>query len=140
MTNAAVMVFYFINDNQARKQKVSLKFTDLSQNGEKLNFKIPASEISRVANAGREQDIISFTKLRPFDDWGTFDFSIEINKDKNFGVPQLQPISQDVVDGRHSPLEDVDMIPQDDFKECGGCTYHNPTYLTICEICGTNLG
>jgi hypothetical protein len=75
------MIVYAVNEDPMRQQKVTLRFTDLSMNGEKLNFKIPESEVSRMVVSGREQEVIVFTKLRPLYPWGNFDFKVEINKD-----------------------------------------------------------
>jgi hypothetical protein len=95
--------------------------------------------------------MIVFTKLRPLDTWGNFDFKVDINK----GSPIIsapsqyaQPMGQDAAAGgqaygyqqpdfNHNP--DIVMIPADDFKACPGCTFHNPNHLFNCEMCGSNL-
>ena len=94
-----------------------------------------------MSNCSR--DCLTFTKLRPFDDWSKFKWFVQvgdndlanqgaINENEDLALPDLI---------RPSACVDEPMI--DDFNssqiECPVCTFLNELTASTCDMCQSNL-
>ena len=94
--------------------------------------------------SGKDKDAIILTKLRPFEDWGKFDFDVYVENPKQNMVvagPVIAggAIPVGVVGGNNVNFDTGDYANQDmaaDEISCSTCTYLNPSMLSTCEMCG----
>ncbi|CDW78148.1 ubiquitin carboxyl-terminal hydrolase family protein [Stylonychia lemnae] len=160
---SCVLVFSVTNLDKSKPQTVTLTLMNSSQvNDPPINFRIPASPIPALLMGSKERDIAVFTKLRPFEDWGNYQYYIQVVQPKNsdgganavnharVGIAPIIQTNSNVsgpimIDSNvgvgYDEIMDAEMggTGAADYKECPTCTFHNLTLLSFCEVCGSSL-
>lgn len=78
-TCEVVLVFSVRNFNEHKAQTVQLTFFDNSEPGTlPLNTRLPKSTVPLLLMGGNIRDIIVLTKNRPFEDWGDYNYKLDI--------------------------------------------------------------
>ena len=75
-----------------------------------------------------------FTKFRPFEEWGIFDWDVKIGEDE-----KEEENIPDVVPDLIAIPDKTDDVVDGNFKKCGFCTLDNDINLTYCEACSNAL-
>ena len=75
-----------------------------------------------------------FTKFRPFEEWGKFDWDIKIGEEE-----KEEEYIPDVVPDLIAIPDKTDDVVDGNLKKCGFCTLDNDINLTYCEACGNSL-
>ncbi len=80
-----VMVFSVRNFNEHKAQTVQITFFDGTEPGmPPVNFRLPKTTIPVLLMGGKERDIFVMTKLRPFEEWGNYNYKLDVIR------PQIQ--------------------------------------------------
>ena len=75
-----------------------------------------------------------FTKFRPFEEWGNFDWDVKIGEEE-----KEEEHIPDVVPDLIAIPDKTDDVVDGNFKRCSNCTYDNDLNLSYCEMCTTLL-
>ncbi len=140
-----VLVFTVTNHEPVKSVKVMLTFTDESREGESLNFRMPVTSIPVQVHSNRDKEVVAFTKLRAFEDWGRYSFTATVENpnakhmNRNVAAPVASNMSNmSTVNNTNtasnydqmdvSPATNMQQTPDLNQKECPACTYYNMQY------------
>ena len=100
---------------------------------------MPITPIPCQVYSKKEKEIIVFTKLRPFEDWGKYEFDVRIEDPSTHRIPQSSrpPVEGNSNNFAHFPDDTFIVGPK--VKSCPTCTFDNDDYLNFCECCGNQL-
>jgi len=111
--------------------------TDETPAGQAINFRIPKSEIRASIHSQRNRIVGTFTKLRPYEEWGLFDIKIRIVDKKPLNLmnqPAALPLPYQIENEPQSSGM-IDSGGAEKLKECSVCTFLNSSLLNFCEMC-----
>lgn len=103
------------------------------------NIRLPVSDVPFQVMPNRDRDCLVFTKLRPFEDWGNFNWTARVG---SYGDHQDVQVQMPFIPEQIQPKEVVDEPMIEEVMthlECGTCTFHNDLAAQRCEMCDTPL-